>query len=54
MPVPNQTYLPTYDELATPELTISSPALKAASLHMGKYCDNIAKVKVVAKVKWVG
>ena len=34
--------LPTYDDLE--EIKLSSPALKAAATHVGKYCDEVNKV----------
>ncbi|XP_069120473.1 NADH dehydrogenase [ubiquinone] 1 alpha subcomplex subunit 8-like [Argopecten irradians] len=39
----NQDYLPSYEELKVPELPISFSALRAASLYMGKYCDEQCK-----------
>ncbi|WAR04450.1 NDUA8-like protein [Mya arenaria] len=33
-------YIPSQEELTIPEVQISSIILKAASLYMGKYCDN--------------
>ncbi|XP_060081258.1 NADH dehydrogenase [ubiquinone] 1 alpha subcomplex subunit 8-like [Ylistrum balloti] len=39
----NQDYLPSFEELKVPELPISSSALRAASLYMGKYCDEQCK-----------
>lgn len=36
--------LPTYDDLAVEEIKLSSPALKAAATHVGKYCDEVNKV----------
>jgi len=35
----NDLYLPTYDDLRTPELKVSYPTLKAASSYLGKFCD---------------
>ena len=34
--------LPTYDDLE--EIKLSSPTLKAAATHVGKYCDEVNKV----------
>ncbi|CRK90926.1 CLUMA_CG004615, isoform A [Clunio marinus] len=33
-------YLPPDEELTVPEVNLSSPALRAGSFHMGKYCEN--------------
>lgn len=39
MSATNQTYLPTYEELYVPPLNVTAPALKAAAVHFGKYCN---------------
>jgi len=39
MSATNETYLPNYDELYVPPLNVTSPALKAAAVHFGKYCN---------------
>lgn len=38
--------LPEEHELDHPEIPLSSPALKAASFHLGKYCENQSNVSV--------
>ena len=37
-------YLPSYEELTVPEITMSSAPLKAGAIYFGKYCDDICKV----------
>ncbi|XP_064643948.1 NADH dehydrogenase [ubiquinone] 1 alpha subcomplex subunit 8-like [Lineus longissimus] len=39
MPITNETWLPSYDELTVPELNLSTPALRAGAAYFGKYCD---------------
>jgi hypothetical protein len=39
MSATNETYLPNYDELYVPPLNVTAPALKAAAVHFGKYCN---------------
>lgn len=36
--------MPTIEELTVPELTVSSPVLKAGAHHFGKFCDYQSKV----------
>lgn len=36
--------LPEERELDHPEIPLSSPAMKAASFHLGKYCENQSNV----------
>lgn len=36
--------LPTIEELTVPELSLSSPVLKAGAHHFGKFCDYQSKV----------
>ncbi|OQV23772.1 putative NADH dehydrogenase [ubiquinone] 1 alpha subcomplex subunit 8 [Hypsibius exemplaris] len=43
MVITKDTYLPSYSELETEEIKLSSPALKAGATHFGLYCDNICK-----------
>ena len=38
--------LPTYEELECPIVNISSPALRAGSFHLAKYCDLQFKVSL--------
>ena len=40
----NQAYLPSYEELYTPPLNLTSAALKAGALHFGKYCEKQSNV----------
>ena len=47
MTATNQTYLPTYEELYVPPLNVTSAALKAGAVHMGKYCDIPSKVSLI-------
>lgn len=47
MPFTEDDYLPTYDELKTQELNISSAPMRAGAHHFGKYCDNQCKVIVM-------
>lgn len=44
MVLTNDVNLPEEKDLTVPELPLSSPALKAASFHMGKYCENQSNV----------
>jgi hypothetical protein len=44
MPITNETWLPSYDELTVPELNLSTPALRAGARYFGKYCDFQSKV----------
>lgn len=44
MVISNDVHLPEEHELNHPEIPLSSPALKAASFHMGKYCENQSNV----------
>ncbi|KFD53738.1 CHCH domain protein [Trichuris suis] len=44
MVLQNDVQLPSKEELTVEqELAVSSPALRAAAYHMGKYCDNVSK-----------
>ncbi|XP_074652521.1 NADH dehydrogenase [ubiquinone] 1 alpha subcomplex subunit 8-like [Tubulanus polymorphus] len=43
MPIQKETWLPTYEELEFPEINVSTPGLRAASYHFGKYCDGQSK-----------
>ncbi|CDW60234.1 NADH:ubiquinone dehydrogenase [Trichuris trichiura] len=44
MVLQNDVQLPSKEELTVKqELDVSSPALRAAAYHMGKYCDNVSK-----------
>jgi hypothetical protein len=38
--------LPTYDDLECPVVNVSSPALRAGSFHLAKYCDLQFKVSL--------
>jgi hypothetical protein len=38
--------LPNYDELECPVVNVSSPALRAGSFHLAKYCDLQFKVSL--------
>lgn len=38
------TPLPTIEELNVPEIRLTTAPLLAASLHMGKCCDEVSKV----------
>ena len=42
----NDLKLPTYDELECPVVNVSSPALRAGSFHLAKYCDLQFKVSL--------
>lgn len=33
-------YLPPDEDLTVPEVNLSSPALRAGSFHLGKYCES--------------
>lgn len=39
MVITNEINLPTEAELTVPEVSLSGPALRAGSFHMGKYCE---------------
>ena len=41
----NEDYLPSYDELTVPEITMSAAPLRASAQQFGKYCDKQCKVK---------
>ncbi|KAL3835771.1 hypothetical protein ACJMK2_021252 [Sinanodonta woodiana] len=43
MPWKETDYLPSYEELTVPELTMTTPVMRAGALHFGKYCDNQCK-----------
>jgi hypothetical protein len=45
MPFTETFNLPARDELMMQEIKLTFPAMKAASLHMGKYCDDQSKVR---------
>jgi hypothetical protein len=45
--------LPTEDELTVPEVNLSSPALRAGSFHMGKYCENQNNVRTTASFCYI-
>ena len=45
MPYTNQEYLPSYEELTVPELEVTSAVFRTAAHHLGKYCDNVCKVR---------
>ncbi|KRX74652.1 NADH dehydrogenase [ubiquinone] 1 alpha subcomplex subunit 8 [Trichinella sp. T6] len=50
MVLPNDFPLPSDEELTvTQELNISSPALRAAAYHMGKYCDTQSKEFILCR-----
>ncbi|XP_045207528.2 NADH dehydrogenase [ubiquinone] 1 alpha subcomplex subunit 8-like [Mercenaria mercenaria] len=51
MPFPETFYLPSYEEVTIPEIKLTFPALKAASLQMGKYCDNASKEFMLCKTE---
>jgi hypothetical protein len=38
--------LPTYEELECPVVNVASPALRAGSFHLAKYCDLQFKVSI--------
>ena len=37
-------YLPSYEELTVPEISMTSAPLKAGAIYFGKYCDDYCKV----------
>ena len=41
-----ETKLPSYEDLECPVVNVSSPALRAGSFHLAKYCDLQFKVRV--------
>lgn len=43
MPFSDADYLPSFEELEVEEINLSSAPLRAASHHLGKYCDNQSK-----------
>ncbi len=45
--------LPTYDELECPVVNVTSPALRAGSFHLAKYCDLQFKVSLVDIVLFI-
>jgi hypothetical protein len=45
MVITKDVWLPSYEELETEEIKLSSPALKAGATHFGRYCDNVCKVR---------
>ncbi|KAH3700624.1 NADH dehydrogenase [ubiquinone] 1 alpha subcomplex subunit 8-like [Dreissena polymorpha] len=47
--LPREDYIPSIEELTVPEAKVSSIVLKAASLYMGKYCDNQYKEYALCK-----
>jgi len=44
-----ETYIPSYEELTVPELELTSGVFRAASLYLGKYCDNASKEFMLCK-----
>lgn len=42
-------YIPSDEELTVPEITVSSPLLRAVSLHMGLKCDDACKEYMLCK-----
>lgn len=44
MVLTNDIHLPEESELTVEEVPLSSPALKAASFQLGKYCENQSNV----------
>ncbi|XP_060577756.1 NADH dehydrogenase [ubiquinone] 1 alpha subcomplex subunit 8-like [Ruditapes philippinarum] len=49
MPFTETFNLPARDELMMQEIKLTFPAMKAASLHMGKYCDDQSKEFMLCK-----
>ena len=49
MPITNEDWLPTYEELTVPELELTSSVLRAGAYYFGKYCDNQSKVSTELK-----
>jgi len=43
MVITKDVWLPSYGELETEEIKLSSPALKAGAVHFGQYCDHESK-----------
>ena len=41
-------YLPSYEELTVPEITMTAAPLKAGAIYFGKYCDDICKVRLIS------
>jgi NADH dehydrogenase (ubiquinone) 1 alpha subcomplex subunit 8 len=46
MVVTAQTHLPSDEELTVQEINLSSPALRAASFHVGKFCEKENNVSI--------
>ena len=45
-------YLPSYEELTVPEITMTSAPLKAGAIYFGKYCDDYCKVGLTQTKIW--